>query len=327
MVIRAGDPWPLSTFPIQILWFYLPHFFRVILIEEVVKEGIGLLLLRALLLLLWFWPPNHSTGGRPWLWCPRIQAAFSCGLSCDASHFIRSIPILQELVENLVFFLQRLVIYISCATRGGNSSMIAARRGWHSRRGGGTGDTSCCIFTLRCGAGPGACCVELICRRGEELQKLLVALCVGNPSVGFSHTQTCLSAGLTVWLVRRALTGGGVWVLLRLLLSTSPQWASWAPGVRVGWEGSFTGSPCCLIGRVDAWGAVGLVRRRRSEWGRHWIAHSLTNGLKGIQWVAGEGGSSSSTSWVTSMSGAHGRVHTYKGHNQSKSTEHTPNKK
>lgn len=58
---------------------------------------------------------------------------------------------------------------------------------------------------------------------------------------------------------------------------------------------------------VDAWGAVWFVRRG-GERRRRWISYSVTNGLKGIQRAAGEGGSPSSSS----VSGAHWRGYSYK---------------
>lgn len=106
--VGAGDSLHLSypTIPVLQLGLHITYIFRVIFGEEIMKVGVRFLFLGAVLLLLTF-RSLRSSGGR-WLWRARVQTAFPSGLRCDASHVIRSVPVLQELVEDFVLLLQGL---------------------------------------------------------------------------------------------------------------------------------------------------------------------------------------------------------------------------
>lgn len=133
-----------------------------------------------------------------------------------------------------------------------------------------------------------------------------MGLAVRDSPTGFCSRHSYLSAGLTVWLFRRHLAGGGMWVLLGLMLRSTSQRAAWTLGIRVRWQ--LTGSCRYLVGGVDAWGAVGPLWGRGGEGGGHWVAHSLADGLEGIQGAAGKAASSSAS--ASGVTGAHWRVHT-----------------
>ena len=70
----------------------------VVLVQEIVEQSVCLF--RTVLFLLDFWPS---------VLCSRMfrtQGDLPRGFSCDPGHIVRGVTILQQLVENLVLFLQ-----------------------------------------------------------------------------------------------------------------------------------------------------------------------------------------------------------------------------